>query len=193
MRLNLNFEAINNHKTVPFQEKNWCENINVLTEITEKNGFHFSIEHEDITIWNGKKRLYFPLMSLGLRFESIEDLKNKYESKKEWFINKYQFIFKELSLLGINDDDLAKIIMPYLIQIGFNDNNNVLYIEGDIEDGKLNNCSFSNYFSLDARNGFNRILFDYKEFNLDSKYEQAITEMIVQSKNLFNHNTIKYK
>ena len=186
MRLNLNFENINNISTNPFQERNWCKDINSKNEITEEDGFHFFVENEDITIWNGKKRLYFPLMSLGLRFENISDLNDKYNEKKEWFINKYPFIFKELSLLEMSDEDIADMIMPYLIQIGFNDNHSILYIEGDIKNDKMGDFSFSNYFNIDSNKKTFRALFDYKEYNLNVENESIILEMKAKTKELFN-------
>lgn len=194
MRLETSIVDLKNKR--PFEEKNWIEEAK-KNEKPEHHGnlvlclnkFHFALENEDFTLWNGKERKYIPLMGIGHNLKNDpEEFEQSFAEKKEKFIEKNADILSHLSLLELTNEQLADLIVPYFINYkNAQPANKFLYIEGDIEDGKITNASVSNYFYTRNQTGRLSLLtcHYYRETSENVSFSDLLSELQEQTNELF--------
>lgn len=197
MRINTSFyhlNGISNSKKYehPFEEKNWItpENKNRLTieeRLLEKDGFHFSINNEDFTLWNGEKRTYIPFLGIRMKLVDGEDLIPQIERNKQLFKERFSTIFGKLSLLKMTEDEIVDLIFPYILEYRKSGRTGrTLYIEGDIKDGEITAISVSNYIYCNVGRYKNLVNFYYEETNEKEKIGKLLKDFSVKGYELLN-------
>lgn len=186
-KLNLNVKNLNNCRTSHLEESNWA----VSEETREKsrfnndycgfeNGFKLLVGRFQVTIWNGSKRIYIPLIGFNLK----DSNKNKEWVKKRLNHDKtFDRLSENLAPLNINTDQLLDLLLFYLVDLNHNDNDLLLFMEGDLtKELKLKNLSISNYvYSYPYGNKDQKGLICYDFIENEYVDEESIQQMIKQT------------
>lgn len=194
-KIQTSVSALNDLNSSHLHEKNWklAENGRRGNyERHQEDGFYFHMETEEITLWNGKERIYFPFFGA---FYDRSVQKTSKEIMEKIMDSKDAKNVYELMPAGIfsSFEQFVKLIAPFMLSKIFNFRTTLsVFLCGDFKDGKVINLSASNYFTSsminDGKAGDNKVMCYYAEETEESnEIDQVIENTISSGVELYNY------
>lgn len=196
-KLNLSVKALNHYPTTHLEENNWPVSEDTLEKSRfnndycgPENGFRLLVGNRQITIWNGVKRIYIPLVGFNLTKQRTQRYIKEVLSRDGLFDRMTEY----LACLKINKEQVLELLWRYLIDLNYKDNNLYLYMQGDFNKQLvLTNLSMSNYIyghPYGAENKKGKICYDVIEVDHvdDETVQQMLKQMTQSSEELFKMN-----